>query len=89
VINPEKWVASASIHEDETSWTLLPRPPPLSFVEARSELHKWTGKYPIPTDHENVGLSSAPAPKGCSNKYIATGGANQAEKFASNRISKS
>ena len=30
--------------DENSSWTLLPRPP-LSFVEARSELHKWTGKY--------------------------------------------
>jgi hypothetical protein len=35
---------SGLLNDESSRWTLLPRPP-LSFVEARSELHKWTGKY--------------------------------------------
>ena len=73
--------------EDEGSWTLLPRPPPLSFVEARSELHKWTGKYSTSTDNEKKGLNNGAAHKVCNNNnnnLTAKGSANQLEKFTSN-----
>ena len=58
---------SALPKDDNSTWTLLPRPP-LSFVEARSELHKWTGKYQTLCRQEDRSVGSNNEKSGSTDK---------------------